>query len=63
VAEAIWKSATKGDTPVSQMNTVHIKNAINTVERELTESTVSDRSGKETILAALRTEFATRSDV
>jgi len=61
VAEAIWKSS-KGDVAVSSLNTVHIKNAISKVERELTESVVTDRAGKETILAALRAEYATRSD-
>lgn len=61
MAEAIWKSGNT-TTPVSQLNTFHLKNAISKVERELNEATVADRTGKETILAALKTEAATRTD-
>ena len=62
MAEAIWKSGNT-TTPVSQLNTFHLKNAISKVERELNEATVeTDRAGKETILAALKVEAATRTD-
>ena len=61
MAEAVWKSGNT-QTPLSQMATPHVRNAINLVERELKEVTVTDRVGKETILAALKVEYSTRTD-
>lgn len=58
---AMWKSGTKS-TPVSELVTPYLKNCIAKVERELSETTVTDRTGKTAILEALRTEFATRTD-
>lgn len=59
---AVWKSSTKGSLPVTEMATPHIANAISKVRAELAESTVTDRTGKESILSALETEYSTRSD-
>ena len=55
----IWKSK-KGDVSITEMATPHIANSIAKVEKELNESTVTDRAGKESILAALKTEFDAR---
>lgn len=60
---AVWKSNTGKETKVSDMPTAYIVNCVNKVETELTESTVADRTGKETILSALKSELATRTDV
>jgi hypothetical protein len=57
----VWKSR-RGEIPLTEMVTVHIKNAIATVEGELAQAVVAERTAKETILAALKAEFATRSD-
>lgn len=57
----VWKTNAGIETPVTELVTPYLNNCINKVERELSESTVSDRAGKETILAALKAELATRS--
>lgn len=57
----MWKSATKS-TPVTELVTPYLKNCIAKVERELSETTVTDRVGKQAILEALTTELATRDD-
>ncbi len=58
---AIWKGK-KGDVQVTEMATPHLQRAITKVKGELNESSVTNRSEKESILQALETEFATRSD-
>lgn len=60
---AIWKTTAGVEKPVTELVTPYLVNCINKVETELTESTVADRAGKENILAALKTELATRTDV
>ena len=57
----IWKGA-KGAIPITEMVTLHIKNAINKVEQELSEAGVDDQDEKEAILAALKEEYDARSD-
>ena len=60
---AVWKTTAGAATPVSELVTPYLVNCINKVERELTESTVTDRDGKEAILTAMKAELATRTDV
>lgn len=61
MAEALWKSGNT-QTPVSQMATPHIRNAIAKVERELADPSTGDRDAKQSILESLKVEFSTRSD-
>lgn len=58
---AVWKTTTGTEKPVTELVTPYLVNCINKVERELTESTVTDRDGKEAILSALKAELATRT--
>ncbi len=59
---AIWKTNAGVETPVTDLVTPYLVNCINKVERELTETAVTNKEGKETILAALKAELATRTD-
>ncbi len=59
---AVWKTNAGVETPVTALVTPYLVNCINKVERELTETAVANKEGKETILAALKAELATRTD-